>query len=410
MLSDLHNIGHRRGYTESTTHVMRSPTAGFLLSPSCTDPVGKKYQHTHLFTVHMSSSCFEPVGLHIPLMYRPITTRVTLSNLRWLGFRGANAYLEALLPGVTIRLLGKIQVYFINQLTYSIPHLQQSTNSAGNLRPKTVALAFSNGYFHVGAFPHKWARMFSLYMELSGRHLDWQVASAAQVFRSLRTVFSAVERLTIHHDGHTVSSGWNVEAHRTQWHELLRCLNNVKTFAWATREVTVLSSNSLVLYNLTKEDQLPCYPRCRSSHISRHSFFPTHSPRNIGHSLRNGSFLRRNFWLRCVAKCCSNCRTTAHAPANFNFPTHNLITIRPSPVLCDVVFPQFGASAVVTPWSDLFWAMRVFTHLDSSEHPSDFIRFHRPGIRFRALEFDIRARTTLLVMNLTTQLTCRKSL
>ena len=208
---------------------MRSPTAGFLLSPSCTDPVGKKYLHTHLFTVHLSSSCFEPVGLHIPLMYRPITTRVTLSNLRWLGFRGANAYLEALLPGVTIRLLGKIQVYFINQLTCSIPHLQQSTNSAGNLRPKTVALAFSNGYFHVGAFPHKWARMFSLYMELSGRHLDWQVASAAQVFCSLRTVFSAVEHLTIHHDGHSVSSRWNGEAYRPQWRELLGCFNNVKT-------------------------------------------------------------------------------------------------------------------------------------------------------------------------------------
>jgi hypothetical protein len=286
-LSDLHNIGHRRGYTESTTHVMRSPTAGFLLSPSCTDPVGKKYQHTHLFTVHLSSSCFEPVGLHIPLMYRPITTRVTLSNLRWLGFRGANAYLEALLPGVTIRLLGKIQVYFINQLTYSIPHLQQSTNSAGNLRPKTVAHAFSNGYFHVGAFPHKWARMFSLYMELSGRHLDWQVASAAQVFRSLRTVFSAVEHLTIHHDGHTVSSGWNVEAHRTQWRELLRCFNNVKTL-----RVGNAGSYSLIEQFSRALQPDKGGPTALLPALQELTYSPTHvSPntftRNVGHSLRN---------------------------------------------------------------------------------------------------------------------------
>ncbi|KAH9991272.1 hypothetical protein BJV77DRAFT_547905 [Russula vinacea] len=65
MLNDLYNIGHRRGCTEGTRHVMRGPTAGSLLSPSCTGPVGKQYQHTHLFTVHLSSSCFIRVGLHI---------------------------------------------------------------------------------------------------------------------------------------------------------------------------------------------------------------------------------------------------------------------------------------------------------------------------------------------------------
>jgi hypothetical protein len=42
-LSDLHNIGPRRGCTEGITHVMRGPTAGSLLSPSCTGPVGKQY-------------------------------------------------------------------------------------------------------------------------------------------------------------------------------------------------------------------------------------------------------------------------------------------------------------------------------------------------------------------------------
>jgi hypothetical protein len=163
------------------------------------------------------------------LLRTPIMTRITLPNLRWLGFRGASAYLEALLPWVTVPFLEKIQVYFFNQLTYSIPHLQQFMNSAGNLRLKSAALAFHDDYFHVVAFPYKGARMFTLDMELGGRHLDWHVASAAQVFHMLSTVFSAVEHLSLQYERHFTSSEWNNEADRTQWRELLELFNNAKT-------------------------------------------------------------------------------------------------------------------------------------------------------------------------------------
>ena len=162
------------------------------------------------------------------LLHRSIMTRVTLPNLRWLGFRGANAYLEALLPWVSIPLLEKIQVYFINQLTYSIPHLQQSMIT-GNLRLTAATLTFREDHFHVSAFPHKGARMSTLDVELSGIHLDWQVASAAQLFRTLSTVFSAVEDLYFNYDRRLISSEWNDEADRTQWRELLGSFNNVKT-------------------------------------------------------------------------------------------------------------------------------------------------------------------------------------
>jgi hypothetical protein len=163
------------------------------------------------------------------LLRRPIMTRVALPNIRWLGFRGASAYLEALLPWVTAPLLEKLQVYFFNQLSYSIPHLQQFMSSAGNLRLKAVTLRFSIDYLNVQADPHKGALMFSLDMELSGTHLDWQVASTAQVLRTLSTVFSAVEHLAIEYDRYSVSSEWNNEADRTQWRELLGSFGNVKT-------------------------------------------------------------------------------------------------------------------------------------------------------------------------------------
>jgi hypothetical protein len=71
--------------------------------------------------------------------------------------------------------------------------------------------------------------MFTLSMELSGRHLDWQVASTAQVFQTLGTVFSAVEHLTLTYDRHLISSEWNNEAERTQWRDLLGLFVNAKT-------------------------------------------------------------------------------------------------------------------------------------------------------------------------------------
>ena len=163
------------------------------------------------------------------LLRTPTMTRVTLPNLRWLAFRGSNAYLEALLPWVTIPFLEKLQVCFFNQMLYSIPYLQQFISAAQNLRLKIVSFAFSQNCLAVTAFPHMGARLYSLYMELGGRRLDWQVVSAAQVFYAPWTVFSAVEHISLEYNRDNMSSEWNIEADRTRWRELLGSFGNVKT-------------------------------------------------------------------------------------------------------------------------------------------------------------------------------------
>ena len=160
-----------------------------------------------------------------------ITARVTFPNLRGFGFQGASAYLEALLPWVNFPLLERFQVYFINQMTYSIPHLQQFMSTAGNLRPIAITLDFYEDYLHMSAYPREGARVYTLAMALDGSHLDWQVASAAQVFHAIETVFSAVEHLTLRYNRHLVSSEWNNEVDRTQWRELFRTFCNVKAFS-----------------------------------------------------------------------------------------------------------------------------------------------------------------------------------
>ena len=177
-----------------------------------------------LFNSHFPSRDIER-----QLFRTPIISRVTLPNLRWFGFQGASAYLETLLPWVTMPLIERLQVSFFNQLTYSIPHLQQFMGTAENLHLNTAILTFLLDHLTVVVYPYKGAKMFTLVMAISGRHLDWQVVSTAQVLRTLRAALSAVEHLTIEYKRHLISSEWENEADRAQWREMLGTFDNVKT-------------------------------------------------------------------------------------------------------------------------------------------------------------------------------------
>jgi len=163
------------------------------------------------------------------LLRRPRTTQVTLPNLRSFGFKGASAYLEALLPCMTAPLLATLRVLFFNQLTFHLPRLLDFLGTAANLRFSSATLIFQENKISIWVYPNKEARMYALYMDVGCRHLDWQVASAAQIFRVLRSALSAVEDLTLEYWKYGVSSGWRNEAGRTQWRDLLRSFTNVKT-------------------------------------------------------------------------------------------------------------------------------------------------------------------------------------
>jgi hypothetical protein len=162
------------------------------------------------------------------LLGTPITTHVPLPNLRWFGFKGSSAYLEALLPRMTTPMLEKLQVLFFSQLTYSIPHLLQFIRTTENLSFTTARITFDEDAVFIRAYPHEGAKMYTFYVEVGSRPVDWQVASAAQIFSALTTVFSAVDHLTIEYERHFISSEWNHEADRIQWRELLRSFGNVK--------------------------------------------------------------------------------------------------------------------------------------------------------------------------------------
>ena len=174
------------------------------------------------------SSCPGSDVVERQLLRAPIMTHVTLPKLRWFGFEGANAYLEAVLPWVNFPLLGKLQVYFFNQMTYSIPHLKQYISASTNFHPIAITLTFHEYCFDVIARSPE-ALTYSLSTGFLGSHLDWQVASAAQVFHMLGTVFSAVEHLTLRYRRRLMFMwNWNNEGDRTHWRDLLGSFSKVK--------------------------------------------------------------------------------------------------------------------------------------------------------------------------------------
>jgi len=74
------------------------------------------------------------------LLHTPITTHITLPNLRWFGSTGTTAYLEALLPQMTTPLLEKLQIRFFNELTLSVPHLQFITTQVQKCQDQVLRM------------------------------------------------------------------------------------------------------------------------------------------------------------------------------------------------------------------------------------------------------------------------------
>ncbi|KAI0280515.1 hypothetical protein BGY98DRAFT_322003 [Russula aff. rugulosa BPL654] len=72
----------------------------------------------------------------------PITTHITLPNLRLFWFRGACAYLEAVVCRIATPRLENLRIRLFNQLTFSVPRLSQFMNITENLRFDNAKIMF----------------------------------------------------------------------------------------------------------------------------------------------------------------------------------------------------------------------------------------------------------------------------
>jgi hypothetical protein len=197
--------------------------------------------HLETLLIGLYSSPVSNRDVERHLMHTPMTTHVTLPNLRWFQFQGVSAYIEAVVRRITTPRLERLDVLFFNQLTFSVPRLSQFINTSENLRFGSAKFRFLIEKVHVELYPREEAKMYALSMKVRCWHLDWQVSSVAQIFNLLSQIFSTVEGLTLEHKVHSRSSEEHNEVDRTEWRKLLRSFNNVKTLRFDTGLVKELS-------------------------------------------------------------------------------------------------------------------------------------------------------------------------
>jgi hypothetical protein len=169
-------------------------------------------------------------------IHTPITTHVTLHNLRLFAFQGGSDYLEAVISQTTTPRLEAFSMEFFEQLTFSIPRLAQFMNTTKSLRFDSARFEFSSEQFGAKFYSHEEDKTDVLSICLCNWHYDWQVYSMTQIFNPLRPIFSVVEHLTLDQEVHRHN-----EVNHFKWSKLLRSFSNVKTLYVEDRLVGELS-------------------------------------------------------------------------------------------------------------------------------------------------------------------------
>ena len=162
------------------------------------------------------------------IIHTPVTTHITLPNLRLFWFRGVSAYLEAVVCRITTPHLENLEIRLFKQLTFSIPRLTQFMNTTENLRFDKAVIVFRGKSIDMLMFFRE-AATYAFVVTIGCCHLDWQVSSAIQISNALSQAFSAVEQLTLEHGVHSQSSEEHNDVDRIEWRNLLRSFSNVKT-------------------------------------------------------------------------------------------------------------------------------------------------------------------------------------
>jgi hypothetical protein len=157
----------------------------------------------------------------------PITTHITLPNLRLFWFRGDSAYLEAVVSRITTPRLETLRIRLFNQLMFSLPRLGQFMNTTENLRFDNAVIMFKDKEIDA-RISFREADTYGFGVAVECWHLDWQVPAVAQISNGLTQVLSAVEHLTLEHELHSQSSEEQNDVDRMELRNLLRSFNNVK--------------------------------------------------------------------------------------------------------------------------------------------------------------------------------------
>ena len=161
------------------------------------------------------------------LIHAPVTTIITLPNLRSFSFRGMNAYFEAIVCRVTAPRLEQLRIQLFEPRTFSVPRLARFIDTTENLTFDVAVLKFNEMEIAVGMFSDDSDKR-RLAVRVDCCHPNCQAYIASQLSSALSQLFSALECLTLVHGVHGQSSEEYNDVDRIEWRNLLRWFSNVK--------------------------------------------------------------------------------------------------------------------------------------------------------------------------------------
>jgi hypothetical protein len=232
------NLRHLRLWAASIP--IRSPlltnTAGLVTLKLRHIPASADFPPSYILTrlslmTQLEKLC---IGFDSPIHNRDVEMQLhqtpdmtTLPNLRRFVFHGVSAYLEELVARISAPSLSTFRVYLCHQISSTIPRLLQFMQTSENLTFSAVQVTFGALAVFLHAVPWRWDS--SLLLRIECKHLDMQVASAAQFFGALSPILSVVEQVSFSYEEHSQSSESHNNVDRNQWRELLRPFTNAKT-------------------------------------------------------------------------------------------------------------------------------------------------------------------------------------
>ncbi|KAI0249118.1 hypothetical protein BJV78DRAFT_1230429, partial [Lactifluus subvellereus] len=103
------------------------------------------------FRSHLPNRDIEPLD----------TMPTTLRNLRWIAFKGVSAYLGGLLVRIRTPLLNRLHIhFFLDRLTFTVPHLAQFMDTMQNFNFRFIRVAFLAGSVVLATHPNGQDRLY----------------------------------------------------------------------------------------------------------------------------------------------------------------------------------------------------------------------------------------------------------
>src|SRR5579863_6189697 len=109
----------------------------------------------------------------------------------------------------------KFQIEHFRQRTISIPSLHNFALTTEKLGFNCAKPIFDDRVVVLSVLPPGWVRTEPFYVQANGIYLNWLVATMAHISNVLRTIHSAVDYLTLEHQGGVLPPGPRCEAGRT---------------------------------------------------------------------------------------------------------------------------------------------------------------------------------------------------